>query len=84
MKNRTNEAVWDEKNQRWRISVQRDGIRRSFYSSVPKKPGKVIAEQKADEWLKYGDPEREVIFEELRDSYIAHLRTANGTAHKKR
>ena len=84
MKTRANEAKWDEKNQRWRISVQRDGIRRSFYSSVPKKTGKVIAEQKADEWLKYGDPEREVIFEELRDSYIAHLRTANGTAHKKR
>lgn len=84
MKLRENEAKWDEKNQRWRISVQRDGKRKSFYSSTPKSKGKAEAERKADDWIKYGDPEREVLFDELVDSYLDHLRTGNGTAHKTR
>ena len=84
MKLRDNEAKWDEKNQRWRISVQRDGKRKSFYSSTPKRAGKAEAERKADDWIKFGDPEREVLFDELAESYLAHLRTANGTAHKTR
>ena len=84
MKQRENEAKWDEKNQRWRISVQRDGRRKSFYSSTPKSRGKAEAERKADDWIKYGDPEREVLFDELAASYLDHLRTGNGTAHKKR
>ena len=84
MKLRENEAVWDEKNQRWRITEQRDGIRKSFYSSIPGTKGKAEAERKADEWIKNGDPEKEVTFEELTASYLAHLRTANGTAHKTR
>lgn len=84
MKQRENEAKWDEKNQRWRISVQRDGRRKSFYSSTPKSKGKAEAERKADDWIKYGDPEREVLFDELAASYLDHLRTGNGTAHKTR
>ena len=84
MKLRENEAKWDDKNQRWRITVQRDGRRKSFYSSIPKVKGKAEAERKADDWIKYGDPEREVLFDELAESYLAHLRTANGTAHKSR
>ena len=84
MKLRENEAKWDDKNQRWRISVQRDGKRKSFYSSTPKSKGKAEAERKADDWIRYGDPEREVLFDELVDSYLDHLRTGNGTAHKTR
>lgn len=84
MKERENEAKWDEKNKRWRITVQRDGVRRQFYSSTPKKKGKAEAERKADEWIKHGDPERDMTFDELSASYLDHLRTANGTAHKRR
>lgn len=37
---RTNEARWDEARKRWRIDVQRDGKRRSFYSAIPGRKGK--------------------------------------------
>ena len=35
MGKRTNTAAWQEKQGRWRIDVQKDGKRRSFYSSTP-------------------------------------------------
>ena len=31
MGKRTNTAVWEEKYQRWRIAVQKDGVRKQFY-----------------------------------------------------
>lgn len=35
MNKRTNTAQWEEKYQRWRIAVQKDGVRKQFYSSMP-------------------------------------------------
>ena len=32
---RVNTAIWMESSQRWRIDVQKDGVRRSFYSGGP-------------------------------------------------
>lgn len=84
MKSRTSEAIWQEKYKRWRIQVQRDGRRKSFYSSTPGVQGKAEAERKAERWIEEGDPERELTFDELKKSYLAHLRTGNGTAHKTR
>lgn len=55
MKNRTNEAIWIESQQRWSIKVQRDGQRRQFTSSKKGRKGKVEAERKADEWLEAGE-----------------------------
>lgn len=52
---RINEAAWNESTRRWRVSVQRNGIRRAFYSSTPGETGKAIAERKADEWLENTD-----------------------------
>lgn len=48
---RTNTASWDEKNQRWRIAVQKDGVRKNFYSSIPGRNGQREANRKADDWL---------------------------------
>lgn len=48
---RKNEASWIAASNRWRISVQRDGTRKSFYSSTPGKKGKIECECKADDWL---------------------------------
>ena len=79
---RKNEAVWSEKYKHWRIQVQQNGVRRSFYSSIPKKQGKAEAERKADIWLEDGDPDREMTFDELSASYLSHIRTTNGSAHK--
>lgn len=83
-KNRTNEATWSETKQQWRITVQRDGVRKNFYSSTPKTPGKIEAERKADAWLDdYCRPAaKDVTFDELAALYLAHIRVGNGHAHK--
>lgn len=54
MKNdtRINSAKWDEKNQRWRISIQRNGVRKNFTSTIKGNKGKAIVHKKADKWIK--------------------------------
>ncbi len=54
MSTRKGQAKWDDKAKRWRISVQKDGVRRAFYSSNPSTRGKFEAERKADHWLDTG------------------------------
>jgi len=51
MDRRTNTAVWNDSQQRWRVNVQKDGVRRSFYSSIPGRNGQREANSKADSWL---------------------------------
>lgn len=51
MSTRTNTATWDAAHSRWRISVQREGVRKSFYSSKPGRTGQREANAKADAWL---------------------------------
>lgn len=51
MSTRTNTATWDEKRKHWRISVQKDGERKNFYSSTPGRAGQREANKKADAWL---------------------------------
>ena len=51
MSTRTNTATWDEKRKHWRISVQKDGVRKNFYSSTPGRTGQREANKKADAWL---------------------------------
>lgn len=54
MGQRTNTAQWQEKYQRWRIAVQKDGVRKFFYSSTPGRTGQREANAKADAWLENG------------------------------
>ena len=51
MGKRVNTAVWYEKYQRWQIKVQKNGIRKPFYSSIPGRNGQREANRKADDWL---------------------------------
>lgn len=46
---RTNTAKWN--GTRWAIKVQKDGVRRSFYSGTPGRTGQREANAKADAWL---------------------------------
>ena len=48
---RTNTATWEPKYNRWRIAVQKDGVRRQFYSPTPGRTGQREANAKADRWL---------------------------------
>lgn len=52
MSERTNTARWT--GTRWRIDVQKDGTRKSFYSSKPGRTGQREANAKADKWLSCG------------------------------
>ena len=54
MGKRINTAKWDEKQKRWKINVQKDGERKSFYSSVSGRTGQREANAKADMWLDEG------------------------------
>lgn len=57
MGRRTGTAKWMENQGRWQINVQKDGKRRSFYSSTPGRTGQREANKKADAWLDEGiDP----------------------------
>ena len=51
MGKRTNTATWSDKYKRWQINVQKDGLRRRFYSSTPGRNGQREANAKADAWL---------------------------------
>ena len=57
---RVNTAVWIESSQRWRINVQKNGVRRSFYSSKPGRNGQREANRKADAWLDDGIEDQRV------------------------
>lgn len=48
---RTSTAKWIEKYKRWQLNVQKDGERRSFYSSKPGRTGQRECNAKADAWL---------------------------------
>lgn len=49
---RNNCASWSEAQQKWRIKVQREGVKKEFSSKVKGKKGKQIVNEKADKWLK--------------------------------
>jgi integrase len=67
---RTNTAVWMEKQNRWQINVQKDGVRRSFYSSTPGRNGQREANRKADQWLDDGVQSAHVRIKEILDEYL--------------
>ncbi len=83
---RNNEAVWSETKHLWRLTIQRDGVRKDFYSSTPGRKGKLKAERKADAWLADNcrRDSNDIIFDELAALYLAHIRVGNGTAHKQK
>lgn len=82
---RTGKAHWEEKRNRWRIDVSKNGIQRSFYSSTPGRAGQREAHAKADAWLDEGitSPRRKVAASweaylsdvEARSSYANHRNT---------
>ena len=72
-RDRAAEARWIEKENRWCIQVQSNGIRRRFYSSVSGKKGKVQAERKADEWLSSESLRTGVRVDAAWKSYLQYL-----------
>ena len=70
---RTNTASWDEKNKRWRIAVQKDGVRKNFYSSTPGRNGQREANRKADDWLEK-DIQKRIRSNDALDIFIENVK----------
>ena len=70
MGKRTNTAKWSDKYRHWRIDVQLDGARRSFYSSTPGRAGQREANSKADAWLDDGVQNTKVKVESLYEGFL--------------
>lgn len=73
---RTNTAKWMEKQQRWQINVQKDGVRKSFYSGTPGRTGQREANKKADLWLDEGVENQKI---KVCDAYEEYLDAVKST-----
>lgn len=78
---RTNTAVWSDKKKLWQINVQKDGKRRSFYSSKPGRTGQREANAKADAWLDKGIENENLRVHVLFEAYIEDLKTRTSKSH---
>lgn len=81
---RINEAVWLEKYNRWQIKVQKDGVRKTFTSSVEGKKGKIACEQKADKYLNSGIVTDNIRFEKAYNQFLEYIASHTGTGNIKK
>ena len=68
---RTNTASWQESRKRWRISVQKNGIRKEFFSSTPGRTGQREANTKADAWLEGERKYESLTVQQAFDRYVS-------------
>lgn len=73
------EATWNDNRAMWVIRVQRDGVRKAFYSAVQGRKGKREVEAKADKWLSIGTAEMR--FSEAWAQYTKYVSHTAGTGH---
>lgn len=78
MAERKNEAAWKDSRQMWQINVQKDGERKSFYSSKPGKKGKIEAEKKADKWLSNSTTKDNLKFGKVWEEWLDKQVKVNG------
>jgi integrase len=81
MGKRTSTAVWMEKQKRWQIKVQKDGVRRTFYSFAPGRTGQREANAKADAWLDDGISNTGTKVSKLYAAWLEELACTVGTSY---
>ena len=81
MGKRTNTAVWMDKHQRWQIKVQKDGERRTFYSSAPGRTGQRECNAKADAWLDDGIVGEHKRVRDMLDEWYEDLKLTTSRSH---
>ena len=87
MTQRRSQARWVASRQRWQISIQRDGERKTFTDKTPGIKGKFAAERKADKWLKQGTLDSTIRLEKMWQMFLDYLkpdengRSANGSGY---
>lgn len=83
MAKRSVTAVWLEDSHRWMSRVQKDGVRKSFYSGTEGRRGKAEAEAKARAWAEAGiaccNQRVNVLFQQYLDSI--QKTSGTSTAH---
>lgn len=80
---RTNTAKWDEKTKRWKIYVQKDNVRKTFYSSIKGKEGQREANAKADNWLENNIIDSKLKVSRTVEEYMEQLRLTTVKSHWK-
>ena len=81
MGKRVNTAKWIDAKKTWRIDVQKDGQRRSFYSSKPGRTGQREANSKADAWLDDGIDSHKLRVKDLWEDYLERIKATTGNAN---
>lgn len=81
MGRRTNTAVWLEKQQRWQIKVQKDGVRKTFTSATPGRTGQREANRKADAWLDEGISSTTKRCVDVWAEYLISVKATAGTSY---
>lgn len=81
MSKRTISAYWEEKRNRWRIDVQKNGIRKTFYSSSPGRQGKRECHEKADAWLDEGIVDARKKVRNMAEDYMEDLKLTTSQSH---
>ena len=84
MGKRINTAVWLEKQQRWQIKVQKNGVRKTFTSSKPGRTGQREANAKADAWLDDGILSGRLKADALLDLYLKTVRETGSSSNLKK
>lgn len=80
---RVGTAKWSDAKKRWRIDVQKDNERKSFYSSIPGRRGQQEANKKADDWLDGGLINPSTRAQKLYEDWLAELKLTTGKGHWK-
>lgn len=78
---RTNTATWNEKRGHWRINVQKNNIRKTFYSSTPGRTGQRECHAKADAWLDDGIESTTLKIGKAADEYLENLKLTASRTH---
>lgn len=81
---RRSRATWSEAENRWRINVQADGQRRTFYCSKPGPRGRTEAERKADAWLRDRLTGESTKCDVLLDRYLESVETTTSHANTRK
>ncbi len=78
---RTNTAKWNDKRKLWYIAVQKDNVRRFFYSSTPGRTDQRECNAKADAWLDEGVENQSIKVSAAFDRYIDNLKQTTCKDH---
>lgn len=76
---------WVEDRKLWRVSVTKNGVRKTFSSAVPRAEGKRIVRQKAVEWLENGENNKNVRFSEVYPKFLQfyYEKCGNNTSYRR-